>query len=245
MALMFISTKNYSDQCAMQIFICFPPMAPKRKGKPEDMKTGVSPLYCSRTLEGQKSCLRKQCWWVWGIFPPPVFFFRPVEVSYALSSHWKCSYLVVVGQLWKSKLPPDWFLQSSSSRFCSWLLLCHLPAGTLCHAQVPTSVPLSACDTPVTVLLFFLPPCSLSSPLHVLPGCRALGLIQAVLKNLPPYPIKLKNNIIPRGHFRVSLLPWQVNSFYESPATILFYLSKARSNRNVRNLLQMSTPLVF
>lgn len=108
------------------------------------------------------------------------------------------------------------------------------------------------CPVPTTPAVAFpslLPPWT-PSPLlgpwiRVLPGCHVLGPTQAVLNNLPAYPTKIKNPVIPHGHFRGSILPWQVSSFYESPATILFYLSEARRKWNGRNLLQMSTSLGF
>lgn len=94
-------------------------------------------------------------------------------------------------------------------------VLCPVPhhCSPLCHICDGSPVPL---PSPVTH------PFCTGASIYVLPGCSVLGPNQAVLKNLLLYPIKLKNNIIPHGYFRVSVLPWQVNSFYESPATIYF-----------------------
>lgn len=208
----------------------------------ENMKVGISPLYCNKYA--QQNLRRIKI-----VFQEVMLTSLKqsastdslLQVSRSLlSSKLVLQVLLsgVFGQLWKSKLPPTWFLQSSSSVFCSQLLLCPLPVPSS-PTVLPSLPHLWQLSCPSSL------PCTPSPPtgasIHVLPGCLVLGLNQAGLKNLLPYAIKLKNNIMPHGHFRRSVLPWQVNSFYESPATILFYLSEARSNRNGRNLLQMST----
>jgi len=84
----------------------------------------------------------------------------------------------------------------------------------LCCARFPTTAPLChTCNSsPV------LPPMPVPHPLHASLHTRPSRLSrpwpnQAVLKNLLLYPIKLRNNIIPHGHFRYLFCPGRSTPF--------------------------------